>query len=121
MMGNSGMIGGNFGGAWVIGKVENELTYGGYLRRTTEGARFTGRTIHLIVDCERIQALAEECAGAVDSWHQAWAADPQLKDALFAMPPKPWSHPRVAAADAGFIEAERDLPMLSCAIHAWVL
>jgi hypothetical protein len=27
----------------------------------------------------------------------------------------------VAAADAGFIEAERDLPMLSCAIHAWVL
>jgi hypothetical protein len=85
MMGNRGMIGGNFGGAWVIGRVENELTYGGYLRRTTEQARFTGKTTHLSVDdCERIQTLTEDSANAVNSWHQAWAADPQLYDALFA-------------------------------------
>jgi hypothetical protein len=75
-MGNNGMFGGNYGGVWVIGKVATELTYRGYMRQTTAE--------DIVFDCERIQTLAEECALAVDRWNRAWAADPQLCDALLA-------------------------------------
>ena len=64
----------NYGGDWVIAKVGSELADRGYARRAEDGA--------VILDCERIQTLAEECALAVDRWNRAWAADPQLCDAL---------------------------------------
>jgi hypothetical protein len=66
------------GGGWVIEKVKTELTDRGYMRRTTERARFARmRTKFIVDDCEQIQSLAEDCASAVDRWQRAWAADPQ--------------------------------------------
>jgi hypothetical protein len=75
-LGNNGMFGGNYGGGWVIAKVESELADRGYARRAEDGA--------VILECERIQTLAEEYALAVDRWNRAWAADLQLCDALLA-------------------------------------
>jgi hypothetical protein len=85
LMGTSGMIGGHFGGGWVLEKVETELAGYGYMRPPTERARLAViRTQRLVGDCQRIQTLEEECAVAVDRWHQVWAADLDLYDALFA-------------------------------------
>jgi hypothetical protein len=64
------------GQRWVIAKVTDELAARGYTKGTSKGL--------IVLDCQRIQTLAEECALAVDRWNRAWAADPLLCEALLA-------------------------------------
>jgi hypothetical protein len=74
--GQNRMIGSPSGQRWVIAKVTDELAARGYTTGIREGS--------IVFDCQRVQTLAEECALAVDRWNRAWAADPQLCEALLA-------------------------------------
>jgi hypothetical protein len=71
-----GVLGSPSGPSWVIVEVKAELAVHGYASRTLVG--FTDG------DCERVQALAEERALALDRWNRAWAADAPLCEALLA-------------------------------------
>jgi hypothetical protein len=67
---------------WVIPRVESELADHGYMTSMVVRHWLAGDKVRTVVDCERIQTLAEDCALAVDRWNQAWAANIPLCDAL---------------------------------------
>jgi hypothetical protein len=67
-----------------IATVKSELAEHGYMRQTLKRHRVVGNKVQAVVDCERIQTLAEDCALAMDWWDQAWAADVPLSHALLA-------------------------------------
>jgi len=74
--GQNRIIGSPYADRWVIEQVTDELAARGYTTGTRKGP--------VVFDCQRVQTLAEECALAVDRWNRAWAADPQLCEALRA-------------------------------------
>jgi hypothetical protein len=69
----------------MIDRVESELADRGYMRPMVMTRRWRAqRRVEVVVDCEQIQDLAEDCALAVDRWNRTWAADATLCKALLS-------------------------------------